>query len=140
MQRRTKVSFLQSDSLHKLPNLHLARPGSCTTFLGFPSLSLALVRSFRHRQTLSECQLPDRPPVHFFGTLSREQWSAGVLYWSFCVCLYERLFLSPMLQNICLPLWVPCTSACLGCSLCPCNLHNPSSYPIRFPNPAIGSP
>lgn len=127
MQLGTKVFFLPSDSLHKLPNLHLTHPGSCATFLGFPSLSLVLVRSLGHRQTLSECQLPDQPPVHFFfsRTLSGAQWSAGVLYSSLCVCLYERWFLPQILQNIYLSLWVPMSSTCLHRSLCPCNLRVP---------------
>lgn len=65
-RRRTKVLFLQCDFLYRFSHLHLTHPGSGTTFSGSRCPSLFLMRSCRHRQTLSARQLPDQPPVHFF--------------------------------------------------------------------------
>lgn len=121
-RRRTKVLFLQCDFLYRFSHLHLTHPGSGTTFSGSRCPSLFLMRSCRHRQTLSARQLPDQPPVHFFfRTLSQAQWSAGVLYSSLCVCLYQRLFLLQILQNIYLPVWTPCPFIVLDCRHCPCD-------------------
>lgn len=146
-RRRTKVLFLQCDFLYRFSHLHLTHPGSGTTFSGSRCPSLFLMRSCRHRQTLSARQLPDQPPVHFFFSELQAKHNGQLVFFirvyvfvfiKDCFCSrYCKIYTCQSGRPVPSSFWIAATVLVILWSH---QQHSPNSFSIRFPNPALRSP